>query len=53
MPIFRVKSVKIKLAKKNLHWYIRGIRDKYEVCHGTHLETDEKDYLLNQYKSAK
>ena len=21
-------------AKKNLHEYIRGVRDKYEVCHG-------------------
>ena len=32
MPIFRVKSVKITLAKKNLHEYTRGVRDKYEVC---------------------
>ena len=32
MPIFRVKSVKIYTGKKNLHGYIRGIRDKYEVC---------------------
>ena len=31
MPIFRVKSIKI-YAKKNLHGYIRGIRDKYQVC---------------------
>ena len=32
MPIFRVKSVKkIIPAKKNLHKYIRGVRDKYEV----------------------
>ena len=32
LPIFRVKSVKFTPAKKNLHAYIRGIRDKYEVC---------------------
>ena len=33
MTIFRVKSVKKKftLAKKNLHEYIRGVRDKYQV----------------------
>ena len=31
MPIFRVKSVKIYTSQKNLHGYIRGIRDKYEV----------------------
>ena len=32
MPIFRVKSVKIYTGQKNLHGYIRGIRDKYQVC---------------------
>ena len=32
MPIFRVKSVKIYTGQKNLHEYIRGVRDKYEVC---------------------
>ena len=32
MPIFRVKSVKIYTSQKNLHGYIRGIRDKYQVC---------------------
>ena len=32
MPIFRVKSVKIYIGQKNLHGYIRGFRDKYEVC---------------------
>ena len=31
MPIFRVKSVKIYTGQKNLHEYVRGIRDKYEV----------------------
>ena len=32
MPIFRVKSVKIYTGpKKNLHEYIRGVRDKYQV----------------------
>ena len=31
MPIFRVKSVKIYTGQKNLHEYIRGIRDKYQV----------------------
>ena len=31
MPIFRVKSVKIYTGQKNLHGYIRGIRDKYQV----------------------
>ena len=38
MPIFRVKSVKTYTgqekftpAKKNLHEYIRGVRDKYQV----------------------
>ena len=32
MPIFRVKSVKkITPAKKNLHGFTRGARDKYEV----------------------
>ena len=32
MPICRVKSVKIYTGQKNLHGYIRGIRDKYQVC---------------------
>ena len=32
LPIFRVKSVKIYTGQKNLHEYIRGIRDKYQVC---------------------
>ena len=32
MPIFRVTSEKFTPAKKILHGYIRGIRDKYEVC---------------------
>ena len=32
MPIFRVKSVKMYTGQKNLHRYIRGIRDKYQVC---------------------
>ena len=32
MPIFRVKSVKIYTGQKNLHEYVRGVRDKYEVC---------------------
>ena len=32
MPIFRVKSVKIYTGQKKLHEYIRGVRDKYEVC---------------------
>ena len=31
-PIFRVKSVKIYTGQINLHGYIRGIRDKYQVC---------------------
>ena len=31
MPIFRVKSVKIYTGQKNLHKYIRGVRDKYQV----------------------
>ena len=34
MPIFGAKSVKFTPAKKNLHGYIRGIRDKYQVCEG-------------------
>ena len=34
MPIFRVKSVKIYTGQKNLHGYIRGIRDKYQVWEG-------------------
>ena len=32
MPIFRVKSVKIYTDQKNLHEYICGVRDKYQVC---------------------
>ena len=32
MPIFRVKSVKIYTGQKNLHEYIRAVRDKYQVC---------------------
>ena len=28
LPIFRVKSVKFTPAKKNLHGYARGARDK-------------------------
>ena len=35
MQIFRVKSVKFTPAKKNLHGYTRGSRDKYEVCLST------------------
>ena len=31
MPIFRVKSVKIYTGQKNLHEYIRGVHDKYQV----------------------
>ena len=31
MPIFRGKSVKIYTGQKNLHEYVRGVRDKYEV----------------------
>ena len=31
LPIFRAKSVKIYTGQKNLHEYIRGVRDKYEV----------------------
>ena len=31
LPIFCVKSVKIYTAQKNLHEYIRGVRDKYQV----------------------
>merc|ERR1712173_30968 len=31
LPIFRVKSVKIYTGQKNLHEYIRGVRDKYQV----------------------
>ena len=32
MPIFRVKFVKIYTGQKNLHKYIRGVHDKYQVC---------------------
>ena len=32
MPIFCVKSVKIYTGQKNLHKYVRGVRDKYQVC---------------------
>ena len=32
MPILRVKSVKIYTGQKNLHEYVRGVRDKYQVC---------------------
>ena len=32
MPIFRVKSVKIYTGQKNLHEYVRGVHDKYQVC---------------------
>ena len=48
MPIFRVKSVKIYTGQKNLHGYIRGIRDKYEVCvdDGDDDEKEEEDYNL-------
>ena len=31
MPIFRVKSVKNYTGQKNLHEYIRGVCDKYQV----------------------
>ena len=31
LPIFRVKSVKFTLAKKNIHGYAGGARDKYQV----------------------
>ena len=30
--IFALNLKKFTLAKKNLHEYIRGVRDKYEVC---------------------
>ena len=33
MPIIHVDSEKFTPAKKNLHEYIRGVRDKYQVCH--------------------
>merc|ERR1712004_791006 len=32
LPNSCVKSKKITPAKKKLHKYIRGVRDKYEVC---------------------
>ena len=32
--IFALNLKKFTLAKKNLHEYIRGVRDKYEVCMG-------------------
>ena len=32
LPIFRIKSVKNYTGQKKLHKYIRGVRDKYEVC---------------------
>ena len=32
--IFALNLKKFTLAKKNLHEYIRGVRDKYEVCAG-------------------
>ena len=31
LPIFRVKSLKIYTGQTNLHEYIRGVRDKYQV----------------------
>ena len=31
MPIFALNLWKFSQAKKNLHEYIRGVRDKYEV----------------------
>ena len=31
LPVFRVKSVKIYTSQKNLHEYICGVRDKYQV----------------------
>ena len=31
LPILRIKSVNIYTGQKNLHEYIRGVRDKYEV----------------------
>ena len=31
LSIFRVKSVRIYTDQKNLHEYIRGVRDKYQV----------------------
>ena len=46
MPIFRVKSVKIYTGQKNLHGYMRGIRDKYEVCESTFPETRKKVFHI-------
>ena len=31
MPFFCVQSVKIYTGQRNLHEYIRGVRDKYQV----------------------
>ena len=32
MPIFALNLYKFTPAKKNLHEYVRGVGDKYEVC---------------------
>ena len=42
MPIFRVKSVKIYTDQKNLHEYIRGVRDKYQIWGGIPHGPDRK-----------
>ena len=41
-PIFRVKSEKIYTGQKNLHEYIRGARDKYEVWHEVSCKQAQK-----------
>ena len=50
LPIFRVKSVKFTPAKKNLHEYIHGVRDKYQVCnhdeHDVHGEYEDQLIMM-------
>ena len=52
MPIFRVKSVKIYTGKKNLHGYIRVIRDKYQVCQEVHRLGNNHQLLASPVKLA-
>ena len=53
MPIFCVKSVKIYTSQKNLHGYIRGIRDKYEVWPSNSKNNNDNSNVIKMLSNNK
>ena len=49
MPIFRVKSVKIYTGQKNLHEYIRGVREKYQAWMVIHINDNALLYSVSSF----